>query len=275
MLQLLQAFGGPGRAALSVRADLLDVPDYRPRHVTEYRTLPRRDDFTVDLDAALAPCPRRAARRRPVGLAEQPHRHRPVRRGRSTGCVRPVDGHRGRRRGVRGVPPPGTPSALDAARRASPRLVVTRTMSKAFALAGARLGYLAAEPAVVRRPPAGAAALPPVRGHPGGRPRPPCATPPELLGSVAALRDRARSPGRRGSGPSRATRPPTRTPTSCCSAGSPTGTSIWQRLLDRGVLIRDDRSRRAGCGSAPGRPRRWRPSGPPCPTAWRPADVIA
>jgi histidinol-phosphate aminotransferase len=31
----------------------------------------------------------------------------------------------------------------------SPRLVVVRTMSKAFALAGARLGYLAADPAVV------------------------------------------------------------------------------------------------------------------------------
>jgi histidinol-phosphate aminotransferase len=31
-----------------------------------------------------------------------------------------------------------------------PRLVVVRTMSKAFALAGARVGYLAADPAVVR-----------------------------------------------------------------------------------------------------------------------------
>ena len=42
---------------------------------------------------------------------------------------------------------PGTPSAttLLAGR---PRLVVSRTMSKAFALAGARLGYLAADPAV-------------------------------------------------------------------------------------------------------------------------------
>ena len=30
-----------------------------------------------------------------------------------------------------------------------PRLVVTRTMSKAFAFAGARLGYLAADPAVI------------------------------------------------------------------------------------------------------------------------------
>ncbi len=43
---------------------------------------------------------------------------------------------------------PGTPSALTllAGRH---RLVVTRTMSKAFALAGGRLGYLAADPALV------------------------------------------------------------------------------------------------------------------------------
>ncbi len=32
---------------------------------------------------------------------------------------------------------------------------------------------------------------------------------------------------------------PTRTPTSCCSASSPTGTRVWQALLDRGVLIRE------------------------------------
>jgi histidinol-phosphate aminotransferase len=42
---------------------------------------------------------------------------------------------------------PGTPSALSLL-PGRPRLVVTRTMSKAFALAGARLGYLAADPAV-------------------------------------------------------------------------------------------------------------------------------
>ncbi len=42
---------------------------------------------------------------------------------------------------------PGTPSALSLLPR-HPRLVVTRTMSKAFALAGARLGYLAADPAI-------------------------------------------------------------------------------------------------------------------------------
>jgi histidinol-phosphate aminotransferase len=42
----------------------------------------------------------------------------------------------------------GTPSALTLLPR-FPRLVVTRTMSKAFAMAGLRVGYLAADPAVV------------------------------------------------------------------------------------------------------------------------------
>jgi histidinol-phosphate aminotransferase len=42
---------------------------------------------------------------------------------------------------------PGTPSALTLL-PGRERLIVTRTMSKAFALAGARLGYLAADPAV-------------------------------------------------------------------------------------------------------------------------------
>ncbi len=43
---------------------------------------------------------------------------------------------------------PGTPSALSLLDRHE-RLVVTRTMSKAFAFAGVRLGYLAAHPSIV------------------------------------------------------------------------------------------------------------------------------
>jgi histidinol-phosphate aminotransferase len=43
---------------------------------------------------------------------------------------------------------PGTPTALELL-AGHPRLVVTRTMSKAFAFAGGRLGYFAAAPAVV------------------------------------------------------------------------------------------------------------------------------
>src|SRR3712207_3056390 len=42
----------------------------------------------------------------------------------------------------------GTPSALTLL-AGRPRLVVSRTMSKAFGMAGLRLGYLAADPAVV------------------------------------------------------------------------------------------------------------------------------
>jgi histidinol-phosphate aminotransferase len=44
----------------------------------------------------------------------------------------------------------GTPSALSLLPR-YPSLVVTRTMSKAFAMAGARVGYLAAAPEVVEK----------------------------------------------------------------------------------------------------------------------------
>lgn len=44
--------------------------------------------------------------------------------------------------------PDGTGSALDLI-GGRPRLVVSRTMSKAFAFAGARVGYLAADPAVI------------------------------------------------------------------------------------------------------------------------------
>ena len=43
---------------------------------------------------------------------------------------------------------PGTPSALTLL-AGRPRLLVSRTMSKAFAFAGARVGYLAADPAVI------------------------------------------------------------------------------------------------------------------------------
>jgi histidinol-phosphate aminotransferase len=44
----------------------------------------------------------------------------------------------------------GTPSALTLLTR-YPHLVVTRTMSKAFAMAGARIGYLAADPDVISK----------------------------------------------------------------------------------------------------------------------------
>ena len=82
---------------------------------------------------------------------------------------------------------PGTPSAIELL-DAHPRLVVTRTMSKAFALAGARLGYLVASPQVVDavqlvRLPYHLSAVTQAVARTALRHAP------ELLGSVAALRD--------------------------------------------------------------------------------------
>ena len=106
--------------------------------------------------------------------------------------------------------------------RAHRNLVVTRTMSKAFALAGARLGYLAADPAicdairVVRLPyhlsaVTQAIALAALRHAP------------ELLGEGRRPAGRARRAPSPGCA-SRASRSPTATPTSCCSGASGTGT---------------------------------------------------
>ena len=130
----------------------------------------------------------------------------------------------------------GTPSALELLPRHR-NLVVTRTMSKAFALAGARLGYLAADPAicdalrVVRLPyhlsaVTQAVALAALR-HAA-----------ELLGRVDELRAE-RDAHRRPGCASRGSRSPTATPTSCCSARFADRHAVWQGLLDRGVLIRE------------------------------------
>ena len=149
MLQLLQAFGGPGRDGAVLRADLLDVPRVRPRHA--HRLGRRRRGPATSRSTSIARSPlieRTPARRHPAGLAEQPDRHRARRRPRSRrsatcapGMVIVDEAYAEFRRA-------GTPSAL-ALLPGRPRLVVTRTMSKAFALAGGRLGYLAADPAVV------------------------------------------------------------------------------------------------------------------------------
>ena len=129
----------------------------------------------------------------------------------------------------------GTPSALELLPQHR-NLVVTRTMSKAFALAGARLGYLAAAPGDLRRAARRTAALPPVGGHPGGRERRAAA---RRRAARARSRSCARSATARWSG--------------CVAQGFEVAQSdanfvlfgrfddrqaLWQGLLDRGVLIR-------------------------------------
>ena len=144
---LLQAFGGPGRTALGF------IPSYSMHPIiaagtgTGWVDGVRAADFTVPADRAAA----------------QVREHRPdlvflTSPNNPTGTALPLDVVRA----VLEVAPgmvvvdeayaefarPGTPSALSLLPGRT-RLVVTRTMSKAFAMAGLRLGYLAADPAVV------------------------------------------------------------------------------------------------------------------------------
>lgn len=151
MLQLLQAFGGPGRCAMSFAPTYSMYPEYARDTVTEWVAGHREEDFALDLDHARSLI---EERRPAVVLLPSPNN--------PTGTALPPDavgvlceaaasdGHSGLvvvdeaygefRRS-------GTPSALELL-PSYRNLVVTRTMSKAFALAGARLGYLAADPSI-------------------------------------------------------------------------------------------------------------------------------
>ncbi|MFC6285627.1 histidinol-phosphate transaminase [Nocardioides sp. GCM10027113] len=151
MLQILQAFGGPGRTALSFAPTYSMYPEYARDSLTGWVVGHREEDFSLDLDRArrlvleqrpsvvLLPSPNN-----PTGTALPPEAV-------TTLCEAAAEGgHHGLvvvdeaygefRRA-------GTPSALELLPRHR-NLVVTRTMSKAFALAGARLGYLAADPSI-------------------------------------------------------------------------------------------------------------------------------
>jgi histidinol-phosphate aminotransferase len=152
MLHLHQAFGGPGRTVLSFDPTYSMYPEYARDTATTYVTLARRDDFTIPIEEASAEI---AARRPSLVLLASPNN--PTGTALSLddvttlceaaeavegGCVVVVDEAYAefRRRGV--------PSALTLLPDI-PHLAVSRTMSKAFALAGGRLGYLAASTEIV------------------------------------------------------------------------------------------------------------------------------
>ncbi|WP_372727259.1 histidinol-phosphate transaminase [Nocardioides sp.] len=147
MLQLLQAFGGPGRVALSFAPTYSMYPEYARDTSTAWVQGRRETDFSLDLDAArtlvlehrpsvvLLPSPNN-----PTGTALPPEAVSVLCEAAGDGLV-VVDEAYGEFRRT------GTPSALELLPRYR-NLVVTRTMSKAFALAGARLGYLAAAPEI-------------------------------------------------------------------------------------------------------------------------------
>ena len=144
--QLLQAFAGPGRSAMGF------VPSYSMHPIiadgtdTEWVEVFRRDDFALDVDAAVTVI---EERRPDVVFVTSPNN--PT--GHSVGTAE--------LRRILDVAPgivivdeayaefSAAPSAMTLIDEFPAKLVVTRTMSKAFAFAGGRLGYLAAAPAFI------------------------------------------------------------------------------------------------------------------------------
>lgn len=144
--QLLQAFGGPGRSAIGF------VPSYSMHPLlvagtqTEWIAAPRHDDFSLDTATAV----RVIEERRPdVVFVTSPNN--PT--GHSIGLA-DLKQILAAAPGVVIVDEAyaefsSVPSAVSLIDEFPTKLVVSRTMSKAFAFAGGRLGYLVAAPAFI------------------------------------------------------------------------------------------------------------------------------
>jgi len=144
--QLLQAFGGPGRSALGF------VPSYSMHPIisegidTEWVEAKRNADFSLDIDYALTTI---SERRPDVVFVTSPNN--------PTGHSIPQADLARILAAAPGIVVvdeaygefSAEPSAIALIDRYPTKLVVTRTMSKAFAFAGGRLGYLVAAPAVI------------------------------------------------------------------------------------------------------------------------------
>ncbi|MDR0849147.1 MAG: histidinol-phosphate transaminase [Propionibacteriaceae bacterium] len=145
MVQILQAFGGPERSVLTFTPSYSMYPEYARDTHTRYVTAPRTLDFRVDVDAAVALI---ASSRPDVVVVATPNN--------PTGTVtEPSDIARILEvtSGIVVVDEAyqefsSAPSCLELLPD-YPRLIVSRTMSKAFAFAGGRLGYAGANPSIV------------------------------------------------------------------------------------------------------------------------------
>jgi histidinol-phosphate aminotransferase len=146
--QLLQAFGGPGRSAIGFEPSYSMHPVIARSTSTRWISGAREDDFALDPERAAALV---RGHRPDVVFLTSPNN--------PTGTALPlpvIEAVYEAAPGLVVVDEAYAEFARDPAATALtllpryPRLVVTRTMSKAFALAGARLGYLAADPAVIK-----------------------------------------------------------------------------------------------------------------------------
>jgi histidinol-phosphate aminotransferase len=230
--QLLLAFGGAGRTALGFE------PSYTMHRLiarvtgTAWVAEPRRDDFGLDPDTV-----RVAVDRHQPAVVFLCTPNNP------TGGVIAPDVVCAVAEAAPGVVVvdeayaefSAAPSLLTLLDR-FPRLVVCRTMSKAFAFAGGRVGYLAADPAVVQalqlvRLPyhlsalTQAAALAALR-HADET----LATVRRVVAERDRLAERLRAVG--------LTVPPSEA-NFLLVGRFPDATAVWQALLDRGVLVRD------------------------------------
>ncbi|WP_019630697.1 histidinol-phosphate transaminase [Actinomadura atramentaria] len=232
--QILQAFGGAGRTALGFEPSYSMHPIITRVSGTAWTDAHRADDFGLDADRAVAAV---TAHRPDVVFLTSPNNPTGTALGLETveavldaapGMVVVDEAYAEFRRA-------GTPSALSLL-PGRPRLIVTRTMSKAFAMAGTRLGYLAADPAVVdalllvRLPYHLSAVTQAVA-------RTALAHRAELLGTVDALRaERDALVGwLRGRGLAVAD-----SDANFVLFGAfPDRRAVWEALLERGVLIRE------------------------------------
>ena len=88
MHHLFLAFGGPGRLAITFDPTYSMYPEYARDTFTDFEAFPRRDDFRVDVAAAIDVILTPPALAGPGHLAEQPDGHGHA-RGRHPGASRP------------------------------------------------------------------------------------------------------------------------------------------------------------------------------------------
>ncbi|RXZ46346.1 histidinol-phosphate transaminase [Agromyces fucosus] len=144
---IMQAYGGPGRSALGFAPTYSMYGLLASGTGTEWITAGRDDEFELSPATAVA-----AVREHDPDIVLLCAPNNP------TGTPLSIETIEAVADAARGIvvvdeayfefAEPGTPSALTLL-AGRPRLLVSRTMSKAFAFAGARVGYLAGDPAAI------------------------------------------------------------------------------------------------------------------------------
>ncbi|KAA8815924.1 histidinol-phosphate transaminase [Bifidobacterium callitrichos] len=159
MLQLFQAFGGPGRTALGADPTYSMYPEYARDTFTGWKLAHRNEDFTLNVEKTIEAIhevkPSMVLLTSPNNPTGTPLAMEDIERILAACETAEVEG------AGEGVHPilvideayvefrkPGTPSAVTLIKD-HPNLAVSRTMSKAFAFAGARVGYLAASKGII------------------------------------------------------------------------------------------------------------------------------